>query len=55
VLALVGGAPLLVAPEVLDAATDRFAPGAETADDRRVLADEARERLARTAAELRRT
>jgi bifunctional DNase/RNase len=54
VLAVVAGAPLLVAPEVLDAATDRLAPGA-AADDRRVLAGEARERLARTAEELRRT
>jgi bifunctional DNase/RNase len=54
VLALVAGAPLVVADEVLDAATDRIAPDAAAADDRRVLADEARERLARTAEELRR-
>jgi RNA polymerase sigma factor (sigma-70 family) len=56
VLAVVAGAPLLVAREVLDAATERLAPAAD-ADaiaDRRVLADEARERLARTAAELKR-
>jgi RNA polymerase sigma factor (sigma-70 family) len=52
VLALVANAPLLVAREVLDAATERLAPRADdVVADRRAIADEARERLARPASE----
>ena len=52
-LALVTGAPLLVDPEVLDRAgagparPDLVAEAESATDDRRVLADEVRERLSR--------
>ena len=49
-LALVTGAPLLVDPDVLDGATGRddlVAEAEAATDDRRVLADEVRERLSR--------
>lgn len=52
-LALVTGAPLLVDPEVLDdaggqsARPDLVAEAESATDDRRVLADEVRERLSR--------